>query len=852
MTFNFDLTNDNGTSTYIYKYKAIFESQYEMFLYCIGGNYDYGAKNYMLGAVCDGVCKKIGYLKDDSIICEYYVSIETERATGNVTKTEYGYNERKDFGYYYATYSEDDYSFNGFVFESLDAAQKFYDICDISGVIRFSAREKMFDEMPEEVKKLYFRDGVRKNIRIHFPNGERADIINDNIDGENFRFTERICSRSQLKFGLCEANVVEFTCVGVENIKGCEIEVFHEIDITSLSSELIPRYASFTTDVPYPYFRWSYGKFVVDECPRQSDMRRRKVVAYSDSINFDIKVSSFEKAKWEVKYRSNEDYVYNPAKFAICNISQNVNLDLSVVGAFEIAATSLNSKLTETAWYPPFYNSYNPSLGKDIGVHLIVEALDLSLIDYKNSEGVFAYKTGNSLITDKQLRYELLRMIEPYKERITAYDSKLDGNVHLLINYCHPFGYVRDYDKSLGTYNAVKYAYGMRNSGLIDPNLTGYAGDMYGILFPYRMTIEVRQLKGSKATVIDTRTIELFDKYSIDVDAPFSDAGEILIPSVYKTETRMKNATGEYVLDLKKMPNVIDVLKGLLELNACYLKSKTNGIYSALLINDKFGLYPSVELFPNSDLYPSGPSQTLKKAQYTKIWYADDSINAYTAVAAKYTDTSGNEVSMEYHEKEYAETYTELLTRTYVNDGNGCIEIDLSSNNPFTAGMTVYGMVEGLDITEAWTNNGGDLLFTIYPESGDFRDYNPEWTNATKLTIYVDVTNVEIGAEFRVSIGSLESKEIMDIQYKTLDLSDNYLISNYNFTEAVLKQVFRNILHRISNIAYMPANLNTVGMPWVRAGDVLEVRTREETIVTIALRRTLKGVQSLRDAIESR
>ena len=78
----------------------------------------------------------------------------------------------------------------------------------------------------EEIKSLFRMDSVRKNIRIHFPNGERADIINENIIKESFSFTESICSREKLKFGLCEASVVEFECVGIENIKGYGGELF--------------------------------------------------------------------------------------------------------------------------------------------------------------------------------------------------------------------------------------------------------------------------------------------------------------------------------------------------------------------------------------------------------------------------------------------------------------------------------------------------------------------------------------------------------------------------------------------------------------------------------------------------
>ena len=83
--------------------------------------------------------------------------------------------------------------------------------------------------IPIEIKNLFKMDGTRKNIRIHFPNGEREDITNENILKDSFSFSERLCSRDNFKFGLCEANTIEFECFDVENIKGCEIEASLEV-----------------------------------------------------------------------------------------------------------------------------------------------------------------------------------------------------------------------------------------------------------------------------------------------------------------------------------------------------------------------------------------------------------------------------------------------------------------------------------------------------------------------------------------------------------------------------------------------------------------------------------------------
>ena len=151
--------------------------------------------------------------------------------------------------------------------------------------------------IPEEIKALLKQEQnfISKNLRIHFPNGEHEDITNDNLISESFSFTESICSQDTLKFGLCEASMVEFETIGVGNIKGCEIEVFHEINISGLGEEFIAGYGTITDDVPFPYYRMPYGIFKVDTCPRQSDMSRRKVTAYTQEFLFE------EIIWWEVE-----------------------------------------------------------------------------------------------------------------------------------------------------------------------------------------------------------------------------------------------------------------------------------------------------------------------------------------------------------------------------------------------------------------------------------------------------------------------------------------------------------------------------------------------------------------------
>lgn len=125
--------------------------------------------------------------------------------------------------------------------------------------------------IPVEIQELIKTDGVKKNFRVHFPNGERADITNDNIVSESVSFTESVCSADTFRFGLAEASEIQFEMVGIENIIGMTIECSMEFAVPA--------------NMQATYGAWysvPYGKFVVESCPRDhKDMAHRRVTGYS-------------------------------------------------------------------------------------------------------------------------------------------------------------------------------------------------------------------------------------------------------------------------------------------------------------------------------------------------------------------------------------------------------------------------------------------------------------------------------------------------------------------------------------------------------------------------------------------
>lgn len=158
--------------------------------------------------------------------------------------------------------------------------------------------------IPDSIKALYLSDSVRKNFRVVFPNGEHSDLTNSDIVAGSVKFTESVCSKDVLQFGLAEASRIEFECVGVPNIYGVTIECYSEIDTSSLDAGTIATIQSdpgdgfivleADSDIGYGYYRVPYGVFRVQSCPRNAGaMTHRRVEGYTTDVSVSLQPSQF-------------------------------------------------------------------------------------------------------------------------------------------------------------------------------------------------------------------------------------------------------------------------------------------------------------------------------------------------------------------------------------------------------------------------------------------------------------------------------------------------------------------------------------------------------------------------------
>ena len=584
--------------------------------------------------------------------------------------------------------------------------------------------------IPEEIKDLLRQDRCLKNVRVHFPNGERSDITCDNIEADSFSFTEPICSRNKLKFGLCEASIAEFTTVGIGNIKGYEIEVYHEIDISSLTEDFIAEHGTVTEDVPFPYYRIPYGRFTVDTCPRQSDMTKRKVTAYSSRMIGESNYSEAELFKRSFPVPTNETYSVNLYNFLASSITGMIP---------DGAKTILEPDVIVRKYYGSIDND-----GRILRIETTSHKWSFEGDSMKN---LYYIETQNDT-TFKQKIADATEQLTPYW--VGAGLSKMKILDQRKLGYSY---WVADVDGDVDTYdpNGWNMEKTIKNITCYYPYVSDTAGISSSIEWIAGIIVTITDSSGVEEISVSVMSDGMMNVYQVDRE--YSDIDNILI-SIPRIETTVNGGasifhySSGYVVQDDAL-SFRKITEAYAELSGLFGGFGRNGEFDFISLNSSVGLYPSETLYPADDLYPIATETLLTKSMYKSAWYDDEYTRLYSKVICTYKDSETQE-----------DTYAEHI-----------------------------------------------------------------------------IVEVEEGEEDK---------------YQIYDISDNYLIKENTFTEAQITEILSTLASNIDRIRYMPAEIDLRGLPYLEAGDVVQVLTTDGGFETIVLRRTLTGIQALSDNFESR
>lgn len=477
--------------------------------------------------------------------------------------------------------------------------------------------------IPDEIKRLLNQDSCYKNIRIHFPNGERSDICNDQIVMNSVSFTESLCSQDTLKFGLCEAPTFECEVVGVSNVKGATIEVSCEVYCDGSVTD-----AEWKADLEHYVYAIPYGTFIIDECKRQADILHRKIVAYGGTATFGsgfnneleiLKDNQFPNA-------AVSSLSYNPNAFLLS--LTNININTPPDNVFSSVDCTLTNNSNDHGWLV----TYN---GNDAYVKIYTREKRFYADPYPKNT---LYHATGTVLKDviSSIKETIINWL---KSRSVAVSSSLETSIELLFKYWD----VR-YDNLNGSTYETAFFHGI--PFLFYPYFCDKGGRI-GVT--YEITkVQILSDSSAEATlyaelVLDTEFItDISFKALTAIDSYFNTFSIQFSSYAYSpfsggTKTQRKFIPPQWYDSIKYLTSMVELL-------GMFGSSRKPDSIEFINIKQRFGLLPANNLYPNNTLYPEGVTGgKLLPEDYQSCWYDDDYKKPFRAIQCSYKDSSNND-----------------------------------------------------------------------------------------------------------------------------------------------------------------------------------------------------------------
>lgn len=752
--------------------------------------------------------------------------------------------------------------------------------------------------VPKEIEKLYKTGSVKKRYVFSFPNGERDDITNENLISESVSFTESICSKDELVFGLIESPVLEFETAGIENIKGMEIEASIEIEASGKTIEEIfalennrvqfeiisdgeVRFYDYNShelnvsvDLPdyagFPFFT------IIDETTIGGIINTRFCILDLSRYKGERAIITVSTKANAEKMRIQYDYSYYKngvveqyfpiklGRFIVKDCPKQADMSRRKVTAYGLSYSSFNQlSSVEQAKRNVYCNRNIPYKFDAIKYFYSLLTYDYTIPYasyteedwYEEDYGMTYFEYGSVIgkqiyFYDESMENALYHLkcdsdysIKTLRDEIESYFDMVEPSVKDDV--------LKWYDKNAEEifYPSISYSYEFE-SGIWEQNGTGYIkGEKY--LYPYASSGWAYDNEHERRFIVPTNLI---------VTNPLNEEQEIefelrIEPKIERVQ--LYTAENEPVepiwLEIKrsKVPSenkyvVTEQIHYPLQVAEAFLEIKGGfGLYNR---NGEFVILKLADNFKNVN------GGIISKSDYKSVWYEDKQSYPYGLVSATYKTASDEEEYSVYNipkgfSRENIETLKEVSADSevyfqWLNVSTGTM-LPESGHLMIEAPYPIESVMIGFDGYALPLEFEGKL--NIVEISSD--DFN--FPDITEISLTLETQESYSGNVVLSSFESVEEYYKADecIQY---DISNNYLIQNSTFTSERIIELLKNFGKSIQNIQYMPCELEMLGLPYIESGDVIEVETNSGNFITFVERRTLSGIQSLTDEFESK
>ena len=477
-------------------------------------------------------------------------------------------------------------------------------------------------QIPELIQALFKQDGVRKNFRVTFPNGEYPDLINTSIVMESLRYTESLCSQDVFKFGLAEGSSIEFETVGVGNMYGMEIRCGIEIDCSSLSAAeraavsanegdgiMIPYYQGSYAGLDYPAYRIWLGRYRVTSCPRnQGAMTHRRVHADTLWPAALKQLTSYD------RFKLNAQYMAHSSKPAL-----QLNLSNFVFAATGIGKDSSWDAVNYKNMYEAPDSTYTQDFyfqvigGSSPGIHTITMTYNVFLM-----EDDAVYYT--SAVTNWTAAADLLAAIENFVTQtgasgVSPYPGT--GTIEDMVNGICAHRICYSYDAADGSLPMQPI-----ESDLLDFYPTGLARTP-AVVYAQSAQTTISAPISRPASVFPT-----IHKWVNSSPGPLDGVGISFEPTL-KTKI-----SGKTYVSYSDTLSALDLIQGYYELQAQFLRpisrARTGGNIHQVVTLDA-----------------SAPA-AIGPSEMEELWWDEYDVAPIGTVLYSYTDSDGNENAASY------------------------------------------------------------------------------------------------------------------------------------------------------------------------------------------------------------
>ena len=766
--------------------------------------------------------------------------------------------------------------------------------------------------IPESVKTLFKRDGVRKNFRVHFPDGELADITNDNIVQESVKFTESLCSQDVLKFGLAEASVVEFETVGIPNMFGMTIECGIGIDLSSLTSQQISDIAEGTWDGELYYEPTENLASFQNESNRDRGKYSYSVETADLVEGTKIATGGNAFAKYVFFAKQGETYEISFEKWEENGVARSTYVGLYLGDLYDRLLSLRTGVTSSFTWTATVTGMIAVGILATRGTNIIYRLTGFQVHQQPSPKPCFRvpygiFKVANcprdhgAMTRRKVTAYQvdLFKKLLPFptKSLAKSFNMSLGGLVAtitqsgitekteatispcLITNPSLDAGPITGGCLAAGVYRYADnyfYRHIWLCTGTTDNpmNVLNWAECTEDIIYP-EGSLNYDQLESLIETIAD----KLLDAGIDLTKGADTSSGPTLVPIYSDNLEALKAQSAALGLNINDYPsNVSSIIKPRTTWDYYVndnLKAGNKFLAHSYPVrmneyNPVIGGTDSDKAFYGESYKTSSPwASHIKSLVFPKIHPTDNvflmvydtrsSVGTYF-IKLRYEEDGIDEIQFltedmdvtsvrQFSVDTLAPFITMHNTGEYTSDFyaylGGARNITSVLKNAFELYARFY-KADRLGQGEAFLLDGGSPI-EITPN-----DYSEMWWDEYDISpigkVYVNFSESEEDTDSKISI-------VIGSGLSTYDMSDNKAISSLtNITgDGVKELIMENFAPNASTVLFTPVDLEMKGLPWIEAGDALEITAEDGTVVdTFALRVEINGIQDLHMIVESK